>query len=142
MKTPAERGPIGAWAVEARDEADLSVPQVVERLAAKGYVVRESTIRGIEGGSKKPGRRLLRLLGDIYERKAPGEPAVTPPETTLADALAALAREMEASRIARGRLEKVEARLEAVEGLVRVLTAASDPVEPRLGVREATAGSQ
>lgn len=73
VKSSAERGPIGAWATEARQDADLSVPAVVERLARSGVRVSEATIRGIEGGSKKPGRRLLRELAAVYRARPPGD---------------------------------------------------------------------
>jgi transcriptional regulator with XRE-family HTH domain len=106
MKSPAERGPIGAWAQEARDDAGLSVSEVVARLAARGHATTDSTIRGIEGGSKRPGRRLLRLLGEIYGRSIPGE-ALPPAEPTAAliaalqaqtDAITALVGEMRLAR--------------------------------------------
>lgn len=75
VKTPAERGLIGAWAYESRTQADLSVPEVVDRLARRGVRVTEATLRGIEGGSKKPGRRLMRELAAIYGSTPPGESA-------------------------------------------------------------------
>lgn len=73
MKSPAERGRIGAWAYEARADADLSVDEVVERLSRKGQPVAAATIRGIEGGSKQPSRRLLRALAGVYGRPVPGD---------------------------------------------------------------------
>jgi len=76
VKSPAERGVIGAWATDARAEADLSVPEVVAALAARGYRVTEPTIRGVEGGSKRPSRRLIRMLAEVYDKPAPGEPEV------------------------------------------------------------------
>src|SRR3990167_10256999 len=72
MKRPEERGPVGAWAYRTRQEADLTVEQVVERLAVHGYAVKASTLRGIEGGSKKPGARLLRLIAEVYGSEPPG----------------------------------------------------------------------
>lgn len=97
VKTAAERGPIGAWAQSAREDADLSVEQALERLAAKGYAVTASTIRGVEGGSKKPGRRLVRELGAIYGSRAPGEPEAEP--TDLVSAINELVVELRQSRI-------------------------------------------
>lgn len=75
VKAPSERGTIGAWAYEARAEADLSVEEVVERLARSGNGVSAATIRGVEGGSKKPSRKLLRAMADVYGRPIPGDPA-------------------------------------------------------------------
>ena len=72
VKTPEQRGPIGAWAYEARIATGLSPEQVAERLAIAGIEVRPSTIRGIEAGSKNPGRALLKALAGVYgSRPAP-----------------------------------------------------------------------
>ena len=73
MKTPAERGRTGAWAYEARQDADLSVEQVQERLARAGHVVTTATLRGVESGSKQPSRRLLRALAAVYKKPVPGD---------------------------------------------------------------------
>ena len=73
MKSPAERGRVGAWAYEARADADLSVEAVVERLARAGQPVAAATLRGIEGGSKQPSRRLLKALAGVYGRPVPGD---------------------------------------------------------------------
>lgn len=78
VKTAAERGPIGAWAYESRDAADLSPEEVAERLTRMGQPVLAATIRGIEGGSKKPSRRLLKGLATIYGSVPPGEPVPEP----------------------------------------------------------------
>lgn len=93
MKRPEERGAIGAWAYRARTEADLSPEQVVEQLRERGYAVTAPTIRGIEGGSKRPGGRLLRLLADIYGSQPPG---IVPEPTPEADLVAALAEQTRA----------------------------------------------
>jgi transcriptional regulator with XRE-family HTH domain len=90
VKTLAERGPIGAWAYEARADADLSVEQVAERLTRAGQPVTPSTLRGIEGGSKKPGQRLLRALARTYGKAAPGEPE---PAQSSGDIIAAIDRQ-------------------------------------------------
>lgn len=121
MKTPAERGPIGAWAYQARDDAGLSVPQVVELLAAKGSAVTESTIRGIEGGSKKPGRRTLRELAAIYGSVPPGE--VDEPTDDLVSAInrQALAIEALASAIERDRSSRAAWERGLLEGLRELL---------------------
>ena len=66
MKTPEERGPIGAWAYTARSDQGLSVEEVADRLHERGVAVSPATLRGIEGGSKKPGRALLGALAELY----------------------------------------------------------------------------
>lgn len=63
VKTPEERGAIGAWAYEARDRLGLSVEQVIERLPTRYH---PATLRKVEGGSAKAGRRMLRELADLY----------------------------------------------------------------------------
>jgi transcriptional regulator with XRE-family HTH domain len=72
MKTPSQRGAIGAWAYEARANADCSVEEVVERLTRAGQPVSAATIRGIEAGNKQPSRRLLHGLAKVYGVPAPG----------------------------------------------------------------------
>lgn len=112
MKTPAERGTIGAWAYQGRDDAGLSVPQVVERLRSVGSGVTESTIRGIEGGSKTPGRRTLRELATIYGSIPPGESAEEPRDNLAAaisrqaDAIEALAQAIAKDRAGRAAWER------------------------------------
>src|SRR5674476_1018019 len=86
VKTPEQRGPIGAWAYEARIAAGLSPEQVVERLGLAGIEVRPSTIRGIESGNKQPGRQLLRALAGVYGSKPPA-PQPEPEEGDLAAAI-------------------------------------------------------
>lgn len=83
MKTAAERGPVGAWAYDARQDADLSVEEVAERLTRIGQPVTAATLRGVESGSKKPSRRLLRAMGQVYGRPAPNEEAAAPEGTTV-----------------------------------------------------------
>jgi transcriptional regulator with XRE-family HTH domain len=89
MKTPEERGPIGAWAYAARRTAEMTVEDVAELLRARGHAVHPATLRGIEGGTKKPGRALLRGLSEIYEVDPPVDqrPADSP------DLVAALDRQ-------------------------------------------------
>jgi transcriptional regulator with XRE-family HTH domain len=111
VKTPAERGTTGAWAYQARDESGLSVEQVIDQLQARGTTVTASTIRGVEGGSKKPGRRLLRELAAVYGSAPPGA-AEEPDEDLLAvisrqaAAIDALAAAIEADRRSRAAWEK------------------------------------
>jgi transcriptional regulator with XRE-family HTH domain len=73
VKTPAERGPIGAWAYTARTAAELTVEDVADRLRDRGHAVHPATIRGIEGGTKKPGRALLTGLSDLYGVHPPAD---------------------------------------------------------------------
>lgn len=126
MKTSAERGPIGAWAYDARADADLSVEEVVDRLARIGHPVTAATVRGIEGGSKKPGRGLIRALAKVYGKMPPAEADLIPEIgelAVLADAIEhqavaieALIRRFEelADRAIRDGIE--DALREAVEG--------------------------
>jgi transcriptional regulator with XRE-family HTH domain len=71
VKTPEERGVIGAWAYAARRTAEMTVEDVADLLRARGHAVHPATLRGIEGGTKKPGRALLRGLSEIYEVDPP-----------------------------------------------------------------------
>lgn len=82
MKSPAERGPIGAWAFQSRQEKGLSVEQVADALTALGQSTRPSTLRGIESGGKKPSAHLLALLGEVLES--------VPPEVTAPGADSAI----------------------------------------------------
>jgi len=117
VKSPAERGPIGAWAYESRTEADLSVPAVIEQLARRGVRVTEATLRGIEGGSKKPGRRLLRELASIYGSVPPGEPqAATEQFLDLGPLLDRLDRMVESN-------EKLAAAIERQAGAIETTSA-------------------
>lgn len=79
MKKPIEqKTPLAAWATLARDEAGMSVEEVVAALAERGHAVQAATIRGIEGGSKGASVRLKRLLADVYGTQPPGESAPVP----------------------------------------------------------------
>jgi hypothetical protein len=63
-------------------------------VTARGQAVSPATIRGIESGGKKPGARLLRLLGLVLESVPPG---AAEPQPVEGDALiAALTRQTEA----------------------------------------------
>lgn len=95
---------MGAWAYEARADADLSVEEVVERLTRAGQPVTAATIRGIEGGSKKPSRRLLRALAAVYGRPVPGESTVGADKVDTTSVPAALIRALEDQTAAINRL--------------------------------------
>jgi transcriptional regulator with XRE-family HTH domain len=98
VKTPEQRGPIGAWAYEARDAAGISPEQVVERLGLAGIEVRPSTIRGIESGNKQPGRQLLRALAGVYGSKPPATTGDPEPSADLFSAITALVAALDADR--------------------------------------------
>lgn len=86
MRKPIEqKPPLAAWATTARAEAGMSIPEVVDALAARGHRVTEATIRGIEGGSKGAGARLIRLLAEVYGKPIP----LTVPTPTDSDPVAA-----------------------------------------------------
>lgn len=71
-KAIEDKTPLAAWATLAREEAGMSVEEVVDALAERGHSVRAATIRGIEGGSKGASVRLRRLMADVYGTKPPG----------------------------------------------------------------------
>jgi transcriptional regulator with XRE-family HTH domain len=112
VKAPSERGVIGAWAYQARRELDLSVEQVADALAARGHSVSPATLRGIESGSKKPGARLLRVLGEALDSAPPGQ-APTADEPSLAAAIVMLTQELAAMREERRALAERVGDLEA-----------------------------
>ena len=84
VKTPEERGPVGAWAYDARIGAELSVEQVIEKLPTRYH---PATLRKVEGGSAKAGRRMLRELATVYHSEPPG----LAPEPQPADGAAIVA---------------------------------------------------
>ena len=143
MKSPAERGPVGAWAYEARTDADLSVEEVVARLERTGNGVSSATIRGIEGGSKKPSRRLLRALANVYGLPAPGDVAepgttgATPEVPGLADLIGSISALVEEIRATRRERADLEERVLALELAARLRGPSPDgedgePVVPRM----------
>ena len=135
MKTPEQRGPIGAWAYEARDAASLSPEQVVERLALAGIEVRSSTIRGIESGNKQPGRQLLRALAGVYGSKPPTTTGDPEPPADLAAAINALVAALDADREERLALTRAIAAL--AESLATRSEGEGSPVQR---VRQKTTG--
>jgi hypothetical protein len=121
VKSADERGPIGAWAYEARVEHDLSVEQVIEALPTRYH---PATLRKVESGSAKPGRRMLRELALLYGSEPPGASASPPP-----DDLAASIREL-AEAIRQERAERVEwerSVVEVVRELAQALSQRDDP---------------
>lgn len=91
MRKPIdEKLPTAAWATLARGEAGMSVEEVVDALAERGHVVTAATLRGIEGGSKRGGARLVRLLAEVYGKPTPAHAALTPPATDMSALVAAI----------------------------------------------------
>jgi len=106
MRKPIEdKTPLAAWATLSRDEAQMSVEEVVDALAARGHAVNPATIRGIEGGSKGASAKLRRLLAEVYGTTVPGQKE-TGPATGEAGALIAVL-----TRVA----EAMEAQTQAIE---------------------------
>jgi transcriptional regulator with XRE-family HTH domain len=127
----AERGAIGAWAYSARGDAGLSVEEVASRLHERGVAVSPATLRGIEGGSKKPGRALLNALSELY--------GVHPPKMNgtvldgdLASLVEATARQATAS-------ERVAELLEEILGALTSMGPPQVPPEVQREVAEAEA---
>lgn len=152
MKSPSQRGVIGAWAYQARQELGLSVEQVAARVSDAGQQVSPATIRGIEAGTKKPAARLLRLLAQALESTAPGhEPETQQPGPSLdvarlfdafAQALEVQARYL--TQIEDLRTEMAEARRTAEEGReeqARLIGHLSDQLDELRGLVETRAGS-
>lgn len=131
-KSDAERGPLGAWAYNTRDLLSLSVPDVLARLPS---TYTEPTLRKVEGGSARPGRRMWRELRTLYQQVAsdagmtidfqppldPEPEHAGPPEPDLAAALTALTQELTAVR---------EERRAWMRGVVAVLRAYDDGQVP------------
>lgn len=116
VRKPIEqKSPLAAWATLARDEAGMSVEEVVAALAARGHAVQAATIRGIEGGSKGASVRLRRLLADVYGTQPPGEQS---PPTAIGD-FAAIERAITAQTTAI--VAAIQARDQAFEQLLREL---------------------
>lgn len=89
--SPQDRGPLGAWAWEKRHEHGWSDREVVDRLAAAGTAMRDSSYRGIEAGSYNPAPDVVAALERLYGAQAPiGAPAPAPSLRAVLDALEAL----------------------------------------------------
>lgn len=71
MKTPEQRGPIGAWAYSERTRRDWSIQEVVEQMARANTPISDSYLRSIEGGSKPASPRILKALERIYSSQPP-----------------------------------------------------------------------
>lgn len=123
-KAIADKTPLAAWATLARDEAGMSVEEVVDALAALGHSVTAATIRGIEGGSKGASARLRKLLAQVYGVTSPTTAldATESVDTGMAALIAALAAQTAAMadlvnelREARGETADLRTRVAAAE---------------------------
>lgn len=117
VKTPAERGPFGAWAAETRDRLDLAAETVAEAISYD-----DSTLRKVEGGSAPASRRMRRELPAYYRRIAAEKgvtidppPTEEPPASPTGD-LTALLVKLDRQTDAINRLAA------ALEGMVRAPT--------------------
>lgn len=101
MKRSEDRGPFGAWLVEQRqrlsDERKRRVlaQDVVDELRATGYPIDSAYYRGLEGGSKRPGRETREALGRFFGRQPPadqpnGHPDLTDLVAAMRDQTAAI----------------------------------------------------
>jgi transcriptional regulator with XRE-family HTH domain len=117
VKSDLERGAFGAWAFHSRDQLDVSVEEVAERL---GY--HPASLRKVESGSAEPSRRIVRELPALYRTiavekgvalsPAPAEEA--PTQATDAGLLAVLSEirdELRLSRLVSERSAEVLAEL-------------------------------
>jgi hypothetical protein len=148
VKTPEERGPLGAWAYDSRDRLDISPEQVVELLGKYDT----STIRKAEGNSEAMSRPLWRALTQLYARLASersvtldamptfGEAEqATGDQAALAAAINALVAELQAARTERA---MTEARLRTLESTVESLLGPRDDATfPGRPIRPETTGS-
>jgi hypothetical protein len=66
VKTPEERGPVGAWAYDERDRRDWSVEEAVDQLRSSGVQISASYLRAIESGNKPASSRVRRGLEALY----------------------------------------------------------------------------
>lgn len=99
MKSDAERGPVGAWARHARlDAGYTSAERAVEAATAAGIHVTVPYLRGIEAGTNRAGKGLLRELGTLYG----SEPPVSAPGPVVPPELLAEIRDAVAAGVARG----------------------------------------
>lgn len=152
MRKPIEaKTPLAAWATLSREQAGMSVEEVVDALGARGHSVRAATIRGIEGGSKGASVRLRRLLADVYGVTPPEQETAAPDTGTAAlvamfsafldelredrrvrqEQIAELIQEMRVDRLARQEWERgyLEATLELVEAAKREADPPDEPLE-------------
>jgi hypothetical protein len=72
MKSDVDRGPIGAWARNARLSAGYpTAKSAIEAAHAAGIPVTLGHVQGIEAGWDRAGRDLLTRLGEFYGSDPP-----------------------------------------------------------------------
>jgi hypothetical protein len=113
MKSPEERGPVGAWMVDERGRLNLSVEEVRARLRTIGEPVSEPYLRGIEAG-RRPSQRIIAALSKVFG----SSPPAARPAATLDTLVSALAAQTEALNALVARLDE---RSEADEALRALL---------------------
>jgi transcriptional regulator with XRE-family HTH domain len=116
VKSDLERGAFGAWAFHSRDQLDVSVEEVAERL---GY--HPASLRKVESGSAEPSRRIVRELPALYRTiavekgvalsPAPAEEAPNAVSSDLAQILSEIRDELRLSRLVSERSAEVLAEL-------------------------------
>lgn len=113
MRTPEQRGRYGRWLVTSREGRGYDTAQkALDALSAVGIRIGKSTYAEYEAGTKAPSRNHLPEL----ERFWGPVPVDEAPSGDLATALQALARELEATRLQRERMEVEFGVLKALVG--------------------------
>ena|SRR3990167_2668724 len=132
MLSDEERGPLAAWAYNARDRLDLSLEQVIERLPTR---YNPATLRKAEARSEKMSRKLYRELRDLYAVEARHRNVIldsAPPFGTIPDTLNAGVIEAIDRLVVELRADR-EARVEWERGLVEGLQGLARAVEQSAG---------
>jgi hypothetical protein len=120
VKTPEERGELGAWAYETRVRLDLSVEAVAAGLPRP---LNPATIRKAEGDSRNMSRPLWRALTTFYKEAArrKGVQIAQPPT------FAGLPTATDQSDLARA----IQSQADAINALVDVLRPIVEEAETR-----------
>jgi len=107
MKSDVDRGPIGAWARNARLAAGYpTAKSAVEAAHAAGIPVTLGHVQGIEAGWDRAGRDLLTRLGEFYG----SDPPVATSAPTLSPEQLDAIREAVAAGVAQGIARAFDAR--------------------------------
>ena len=126
MKTDEERGPVGAWARNARLAAGYATAREAAEAANRaGIPLKLQHLQGIESGWDRAGRDLLIRLGELYGSDPPG--VDRQPAGALSPALEAEIRAVVAEAVA----EAFDARIERIERLLGDPGADPAPARPR-----------
>lgn len=141
VKSPEERGVVGAWAYQERDSRDWSVETAVEQLAREGVSISTSYLRSIESNSKTASARVLRGLKKLYG-SSPADTKKEAAEPQLSDLIAALQAQTDALNALAARLDmSVEAQRGQTEGMVQAMTELVGVLRPARVRRESPRGS-